>query len=89
MIDLLHAFAIGIAFSVGVCAGAVLCQLATRESRKSMSEDWKKSQATVEKRLTDSLNCHLRMAEVMEAWAAKEGMTKLKQNASSGSSTKG
>jgi len=75
MIDYLHAFGIGIAFSVGVVTGATLCTLATRQGRKEAADEMRKHFAQVEERLTGSLACHQRMAHVMEALAARNQAT--------------
>lgn len=66
MIDLLHAFAVGIAFSVGVVTGAILCQLATRKGREEAKVEYIKHYQAVEDRLMASLGCHQRMASSIE-----------------------
>ncbi len=76
MIDLLHSFAVGIAFSVGVCTGALLCTIATRAGRKEAQQSFKDSQDKIERRLAGSLKCHTRMADAMERWAENAGKIK-------------
>ena len=66
MIDILHAFAAGIAFVVGVTVGAVLCQIASRAQRRQFAEDWKQSQDRIDARLRGSLLCHERIATALE-----------------------
>ena len=41
MWDLLYAFGIGLAFAVGVGAGAFLCRIVTKEGRIETHEEWK------------------------------------------------
>lgn len=47
MWDVFHSFAAGITFAVGVCVGAYLCRLATREGRKEEAEEIKQHFAFV------------------------------------------
>lgn len=47
MWDVFHSFSAGIMFAVGVCVGAYLCRLATREGRKEETEEIKQHFAFV------------------------------------------
>lgn len=72
MIEILHAFAIGIAFSVGVTVGAVLSSIASRQGRKEMVEDWKSHQTRVEDRLAKYVVESGRMAAALELIAKEK-----------------
>jgi len=66
MLELLHSFAIGIAFSVGVFSGAVLCQMCNRKAREEFVADMKAEREAVEARLLEQCEGVLRIASAME-----------------------
>lgn len=66
MWDLLHSFAVGIAFSLGVCSGAALAQFANRKAREEFVEDVKREHAAVNERLAQQVEALTRMAIAAE-----------------------
>jgi len=66
MIELIHTFFAGITFSVGVLAGAILCQMASKQGRKDAVEEARKTNEKIHERLNESLFCHQRMADSLE-----------------------
>lgn len=65
MWDMLYAFGIGIAFSVGIVAGAALCRLASKEGRKEELELWRKHRDEVEERLGKTVFQQSRIADAL------------------------
>lgn len=72
MWDMLYAFGIGISFSVGICVGAFLCRIATKEGRKDEMEAWKKHREEVEERLGKTVFEQGRIADAITLIAEKE-----------------
>ena len=57
----------GIAFSVGICLGAVLCRLATKQGRAALGDEIREYHERVENRLHESLRVHKEIAHSLGA----------------------
>jgi len=66
MWELIHSFGAGIAFAIGVCAGATLAQFANRKAREEFVADVKREHAAVNERLTQQVAAITRMAIAAE-----------------------
>ena len=72
MFELLHSFAVGIAFSVGVVAGAMLCRIATTEGRKEMARETEARWKATEDRLAKYVLNTERIALAIESLKGNE-----------------
>jgi hypothetical protein len=66
MISILHAFAVGIAFSIGVVSGAILCGFATRKDRDAFKKVMAENQKRTEERLLAYVLNTGRIADALE-----------------------
>ena len=68
MWDVVHSFLIGIGFSVGVCSGAILCQLANKAGRQDFFKAVEDTNRMAEERLRGYVENTARIACVLERW---------------------
>ena len=73
MLDFLYAFGIGIAFSLGICVGAFLAQMATKAGRKELDEKFMSHTSIVEKRLASYVEHTSRIADTLDSINSKVG----------------
>ncbi len=66
MMEYLHAFAVGISFTVGVTVGAILCRLATREGLREMRQIAAENSQRIEERLAKYVTHTERIAVALE-----------------------
>lgn len=71
MIGILHAFAVGVSFSVGVLAGAILCSLASKKDRLTFQKAMADGQKLTEERLLRYIVNTDRIATALELGISK------------------
>lgn len=66
MIEILHSFAMGITFAVGVAIGAMLCAWVSRISQTQFKKDWQEHYRVTEERLGKTVEAQVRIATCLE-----------------------
>lgn len=72
MIEVLHSFAMGITFALGVAIGAYLCAVASKIGGTQFRKDWQEHYRRTEERLCKTVEVQTRIADALEKLTKKD-----------------